>query len=232
MAKKYPKLGSILKRLLFEKDMRPVDLARELDIPQPTIHRLVVGKSTRPYKSSLEPIAKYFDISVDQLLGEEPLLAEWQPETSAPQSLQAFIIKTVPVIKWSSFSNLDIARQQAEKQIAITGSISDDCFSLLMYDHSMEPMFPKGTILIFDPQKKPLDRSYVLVKLEGKESPIFRQLLVDIDNQYLKPLNPDLNAYKMRLLDEKDVIIATLFESRNNYSPDEEDTLVEMNHVS
>jgi SOS-response transcriptional repressor LexA len=211
--------------------MKPMDLARELDLPQPTIHRLVTGKSTRPYKSSLEPIADYFNISVDQLVGEEPLLADWQPESVNPtQALQAIVIKTVPLLPWSTINDLATARQHAKKQLAITGNISDECFALLMNDHAMEPLFSKGTILIFDPHKKPVDRSYVLVKLGSKDQFIFRQLLIDVDQQYLKPLNPDTAIYKMRLLNADDTVIATLFESRTNFDTDDEQLLLENNH--
>jgi transcriptional regulator with XRE-family HTH domain len=92
MAKKYFQLSTILKRLLFKKDMKPVDLARELNMPQPTIHRLVTGKSTRPYKSSLEPIAKYFDVTVDQLIGEDPRLIDWETPEENNQALQKVVI--------------------------------------------------------------------------------------------------------------------------------------------
>ena len=232
MAKKYLQLGTTLKRLLFEKNMKPIDLARELDLPQPTIHRLVTGKSTRPYKSSLEPIAKYFNMSVDQLIGDEPLLAEWKPETvNNNQQLQTIVIKPVPLLPWTALNDLVTARQQAKKQLAITGNISDECFALLMNEHAMEPLFAKGTILIFDPHKKPADRSYVLVKLVNKEQFIFRQLLVDVDQQYLKPLNPDTAIYKMRLLNSDDTIVATLFESRTNFDTDDENLLLENNHA-
>ena len=47
--------------------MKPMDLARELDIPQPTIHRIVSGKSTCPHERSLIPIADFFNISVEDL---------------------------------------------------------------------------------------------------------------------------------------------------------------------
>jgi SOS-response transcriptional repressor LexA len=231
MAKKYLQLGSTLKRLLFEKNMKPIDLARELDLPQPTIHRLVTGKSTRPYKSSLEPIANYFNISVDQLVGDEPLLADWQPEpVHDNQALQKIVIKPIPLLPWAAISNLAMARKQAKKQLAITGNVGDECFAILMNEHSMEPLFTRGTILIFDPQKKAVDRSYVLVKLANKEQFIFRQLLVDVDQSYLKPLNPDTAIYKMRLLNTDDTIIATLFESRTNFDTDDENLLLENNH--
>ncbi len=50
-------LDEILSRLLFEKKMRAMDLARELNIPQPTIHRIATGKSTTPHIGTLEPNA-------------------------------------------------------------------------------------------------------------------------------------------------------------------------------
>ena len=57
--------------------------------------------------------------------------------------------------------------------------------------------------------------------------PVFRQLLIDVEHQYLKPLNPDLNAYQMRLLNDKDKITAVLIESRINYEPEIDDNTLE-----
>src|SRR3990167_3591878 len=100
MAKTYPNLSGVLKRLLFERDMKPTDLARTLHIPQPTIHRLVVGKSKRPYKSSLLPIADYFSITVEQLLGEKPLP---QARLSQTQVIKETTnTRLIPLIPWKS----------------------------------------------------------------------------------------------------------------------------------
>lgn len=73
-------------------------------------------------------------------------------------------------------------------------------------------------MLLFDPNKPFKDRSFVLVQLQEAEDPVFRQLIIDLDQKYLKPLNPDLNAFKMRLVKEKDNIIATLVEARQTYA--------------
>jgi SOS-response transcriptional repressor LexA len=227
MAKKYPKLSSILKKLLFEKDMRPIDLSRELNIPQPTIHRLVTGKSTRPYKSSLQPIADFFSITTEQLLGEAPL-PETKPSGSPEQA--ANLVTTLPIIEWNAAENLIAPGQKNLGQLSATGNIRKDCFAVIMNDYSMEPLFPIRTILLFDPNRQATDRSYVLVKLDGINTPIFRQLLVDLDHQYLKPLNPDLTTYQMRLLGKKDRIIASLFESRINHLPIDNPSTLEENH--
>lgn len=230
MAKHYLQLSKILKKLLYDRRMNPSELAREVQMPTPTIHRLVTGKSTRPYRSSLEPIANYFHISVDQLIGNEPLTASWPTSSNNALSPEPSSIKLAPLLDWDHLSDLNKASEFAKKFVPIVGNVSKDCFSLLMPDHSMEPLFPEQTILIFDPDKKPYDRSYVLIQLEEVSVPIFRQLLIDIDKRYLKPLNHELSTYKMRLLGSKDIILATLFESRNNYSKDPITNTMELSH--
>lgn len=226
MAKIYPKLGCILKKLLFDHDIKPADLSREINLPPPTIHRLITGKSGRPHQSSLEPIASYFSITIDQLLGEEPLPnAVGNNSASLPT---ASMIQTIPILMWDSVISQKINNTEHGKFIATTGNISNESFALIMNDHSMEPLFPRRSILLFDPKRKQTDRSYVLIKLNDKNILIFRQLLIDVDQQYLKPLNPDLSTYKMRLLDEKDLIIGCLFESRINHEPEEIEQTLEL----
>lgn len=194
--------------------MNPAELAREVELPVPTVHRLVTGKSTRPYLSSLKPIADYFSLSINQLLGEEPLPGEYfKNETIENENTSISTLKTIPIISWSEIDN-DEAKKSSKQHIVTAGDISDKCFGLIMQDYSMEPVFPKSSVLIFDPNKKPIDRSYALIKIFGKNDPIFRQILVDIDQQYLKPLNPDTTIYKMRLLEKNDIVLACLIESR------------------
>lgn len=211
MAKRYLKLSSILRKLLFDRAMKPIDLAREVNLPPPTIHRLVTGKSTRPYPSSLKPIADFFSISVDELLGEI---------TPADSSLTTEVlsenkISPIPICKWSMKDDHHL--EAGGKNIICAETINKNCFALLMRDTSMEPLFPRGSILIFDPDKKPQDRSYILVKLSETNVIVFRQLLMDVEHQYLKPLNPDLSAFKMRLLAANDAILGSLIESRHNF---------------
>lgn len=211
MSKSYPKLSAVLKRLLFQKDMKSVDLARALDIPPPTIHRLVTGKSTRPYPSSLEPIANFFGVTTDQLLGVQPLF----PEESAKASSVVASFQAVPLISWQSLSK-NKNEWEVEAQLA-AGNLSNESFALTMPDHSMEPLFEKGCMLIFDPTVKPIDRCYVLVKISNNNSYVFRQLLIDVDQQFIKSLNPDISASSMRRLADDDEVIACLVETRSNF---------------
>ncbi len=52
---------------------------------------------------------------------------------------------------------------------------------------------------------------------EDTKAPIFRQLVIDGEDKYLKPLNPDLSNFKMRNLEDADIILAVLIEARTSF---------------
>lgn len=210
MAKQYPKLGGILKKLLFDRGMKASDLAREVNLPPPTIHRLITGKSSRPYKSSLKPIADYFSLEIDQLLGEQSLASDPTPENQTH-------IHYIPLIPWNNLNEIRSIIENKTRELPFLGLISDNAFGVVLEDSSMEPIFPKGSTLIFDPEITPKDRSFVLVELNESHTFVFRQMLIDVDQQYLKPLNPDLNNFKMRILSLEDRIRGVLVEARQSY---------------
>ena len=61
-------LSKKLKKLLFERDITPTDLAKALDMPIPTVHRIVTGRTTRPHEKSIKSISDFFGISVKDLV--------------------------------------------------------------------------------------------------------------------------------------------------------------------
>jgi len=86
----FDKCRDTLKTLLFKNNINATELARAIDIPQPTIQRILAGKTEDPKLSTLTAIANYFSLTIDQLLGNSPLTDT------------AFFNKTKksPVISW------------------------------------------------------------------------------------------------------------------------------------
>ncbi|MFT3741537.1 MAG: S24 family peptidase [Gammaproteobacteria bacterium] len=208
---KYSKLAHILRKFLFERGMKPADLARAVNLPPPTIHRIITGKSSKPYKSSLEPIANFFSVSVEELTG----IMEAEHKDVNLCKNKGREIK-IPLICWYLIENYLIPPLSEVKDSLMISQGSSRSFATIMPDSSMEPLFPKNCILILDPAIKPLDRSYVLVKLSNG-SLTFRQILIDADYKYLKPLNPELSTLKLRILEKEDTILSCLTESRTSY---------------
>ena len=103
------KLSDTLKRLMFEKDIRAVELARQTNLPQPTVQRMVVGTTPNPQLTSLEPIAKYFGITIEQLRGNEPIT--WL------QTAVSVNLTQIPVMAWEQAQQW----QQLRQNFQITG---------------------------------------------------------------------------------------------------------------
>ena len=83
-----------------------------------------------------------------------------------------------------------------------TGCESDALFSLQVLDDSMEPEFPTGCIIVIDPAGTVKNGAFVLAN--PNEEFIFRQLIIQEDRYYLKPMRtsyedmeiPSLNLIK------------------------------------
>ncbi|MGV3740226.1 MAG: helix-turn-helix domain-containing protein [Gammaproteobacteria bacterium] len=202
------KLSEVLKALLKHRKLTVSELSRHTGIVQPVIYRMTTGETDNPKLSSLLPIANYFNVNISQLIGEEPLDA-----TNAPEQKT----KAIPLLNWNHAHEYAKYISTESKSIMVAG-LSDQAFALVMPDTSMEPMFQRGSLLIFDPLIEPQDRSFVLVHLGTTQTNIIRQLIIDADQKYLKPLNPDFNLFKMRLLDKNDTLLAHLVESRNYHN--------------
>ena len=127
--------------------------------------------------------------------------------------------KTIPIVTWSEIETYlnNPESYTANEHIFAEQALSDKTFAVTLPDSSMEPYFPNGSLLILDPCKSVKDRCFVLAKIAESHTLIFRQLLIDGEYKYLKPLNPDLNKFPMRLLKEEDSLLGVMIEFRHRY---------------
>jgi SOS-response transcriptional repressor LexA len=200
------KIKQILFRLMSDKGVNVSELARCICLPQPTVYRIAAGICEHPHLSSLKPLADFFAITVNQLKGLEPI-------ASIDHAIK------VPLLTWDqainkSFDKIDVNNSE---QILTDAKVGLAGYALKVKDASMEPVFPKGTLLIADPKKQPKDRSYVIAKLINFPEPIFRQLLIDAQEHYLKPLSPDFERYKMTRLENNDKILSVVVQAKRDY---------------
>lgn len=203
---KNTRVGQILNRLMDEKKIRVAELARRINLPQPTVHRIATGSCEHPHMSSLVPIADFFSVSVDQLKGHEPI--PWLDHASK-----------VPLLTWEEVLNWQAKKDkmQSGKLILTDASVGRCGFALNVKDASMDPVFPMHTVLIVDSERQAKDRSFVIAKLDNYHEAIFRQLLLDAGDRYLKPLSPDFGQYKMTRLNNNDKILGVVVQAKRNY---------------
>ncbi|HAT9143015.1 TPA: helix-turn-helix domain-containing protein [Legionella pneumophila subsp. pneumophila] len=187
------------------------ELARLTGIPQPTIHHILTGSTKNPRKKALEELSRFFSISVEQLIGQEPL------PTIIPDGVKKDLqISAIPIVDWNVLkkwpaSKADIRDNQ---EILLNKTIANDSFALIIPDDSMLPRFQQNTLLIFDSGKTPKDRDFVIVHLSKDNKIDFNRLFYENNSFYLRHDLGDGNLQLTKLDPSHDRIIGVLIEER------------------
>ncbi len=192
------------------------NLARKTGIPQPTLHRILSGATKSPRGSSLAPIANFFSITINQLIGLDELPED---RVAGTHNSRIYGWTSIPIIAWQKVAIWNKFKQKLQQTnwknwTSTDLSVSDSTFALLVETDAMSPTFNEDTILIIDPFVKAKNRDYVIVSSRGKNDTTFRQLLIDGDTQYLKPINADFLTMTM---DNDKYLAGTLVQARMDY---------------
>jgi hypothetical protein len=181
------KLSAVLTQLLNEEGINTSELARQTGTLQPVMHRLVTGDTDNPRITTLAPIAKYFGITLDQLVGIFPLPRH---RKSQKNGAQPYSWSSIPLLSWSELSGaLDASKKHPLIEVSCT--VSEQAYALTVKDPTMSPRFIEGTLLIVEPNLTPDSGDFVIVELDPSHEPTFKQVFFDGGDIYLKPLNTD-----------------------------------------
>jgi SOS-response transcriptional repressor LexA len=207
----YP-ICQVLRQLLNEAGLKEAQLARQVNLPQTTINRLLLGGTLDPRANTLKPIADFFGITIGQLCGFEPL---------PPNRIHGAVHLTnksawrfIPIIDWDQVKSWLFVKKNMtplvhKHFISTERFISDQSFALYSLS-SMEPRFCKGSILIVDPKAEYKDGHFIVVALDGVSATV-RKVIVDGSDTLLKSFDQTQSAVK---LSKKHLIYGTIVESR------------------
>jgi transcriptional regulator with XRE-family HTH domain len=190
------------------------DLARKTKVPQPTLHHILEGKTKKPRKQAIEAIANFFKISSLELTGVIPFSLANQEALA-----KTLKISTIPLIGWHHVKEWinDKQRTSCFEQIIFEKKVVEKAFALTMPDNSMEPIFQKNSILIFDPSKEFKNRDFILVFFPELNSIKFNRLFIDNYNFYLKQ-DKDNGDIELIKINSTSNILATLIEARIDFN--------------
>lgn len=207
------KLSLNLKSFLLSAKISENELARRTGIAQQVINRILSGENTNPKISTLSPLANYFMVSISQLIGDEIV------ENATRLNTNHLGWQEIPKIDINLLDKKSLKEliTESEEKILVDINPFNNVFALSMNDNSMEPKFPNGTILIFDPNKKPENGNFVLFKTPENTIEI-RQIIIKNNKIYKKSLNPTHKNYQPSLLTENVIFLGLLIQSRTNYS--------------
>lgn len=201
---------NLAKLMLRHGNMSVSDLAKATHVPQPTLHQLYSGSTTRPHRKTLITLADYFGITISQLCGVENL-----PNNLPKQLKHQLNLSTTPILTWDDIplwpDQIDL---DSKPELIIDMQDHSHTFALAMNDTSMEPLFPMGSLLIFDGRKSATDRDCALLYLNDAKCFVFKRILTDAGLLYAKSMNPERTDIPMIKLTPDDRVIGVLLEAR------------------
>ena len=122
-------LGEIIRALMAERKIDDTELAKATGIASSSLSRIKNDPATNPTLASLLPIAKFFGITVSQLIGETALNKGYVTE---PIRHKTLIIKQVPVIAWEEIQDFKTNKlQEFNNWLPSNRSLSDKAFALI-----------------------------------------------------------------------------------------------------
>ena len=183
-------LSSNLTYLLAQHALDIKNLSIETGVPPATLARLR-REGNNPTLSSIEPLLDFFRIDMDAFLYEDMSSPNYQNRK-----------KMGDLVHISVYSLEDIAsgRKNAKvlKFIGAAGITGENVFGISINSDALAPAFQSNSIVIIDPNLKPVEGDFVLCCLgSGEEdAPVFRQIFIDGSDYYFKPVNPGFGEMK------------------------------------
>lgn len=194
-----PILAENMKRLLKERGlslyaMRAQMAEAGVPIGLGTLSRTVAGQSGSRLQS-LTKIARFFDVTVDQLL--QPDLGQGEPAAAGGDQSKR---RRVPIISWEQAANWgDIVEKfqpgGAQEWTTAFETPSPTSFALRVKGDSMAnpslrgPSFPEGTLILVEPERRAIFDDYVIGIDTQTQQATFKQLITDGGRWFLRPLN-------------------------------------------
>ena len=183
-------VGQILRTLMQEKQIDDGALAKAINMPLSSLSRIKNDPLTNPTLASLQPIARYFNITVSQLIGETALN---KIRIKEPLTQNTFDIKQVPLIDWGQINDfINNKLTDITQWLPSCMPLSEKAFALCVETDNWGEPLNKNALLIIDFQKKYNDGDYTLVKYKQGQQYFIKRILHEGADVYLQSLNPDI----------------------------------------
>jgi len=206
-------LAENIKKLLDAYQINESELARKLDVPYNTIHRIANGTTSDPRISTLQQIADYFGLSLDAILSK----TQEHNFITQKENLIIPILNWDTILKQNFAKDLDKANWKKWIQTSQIKTVKDiNQLFALESTKSMQPRFPSGTTFIIDPNENPIDGDLVLIRFRDTSAVSLRELVIDSPDWQLNAVIPGSAplVYKINDHEIMGVVILTIIQTR------------------
>lgn len=199
-----------LKKIMKLRNISDSTLAKLIGVPQSTIHRLLNGSTADPRASTMVSIAKVLDVNIETLITDN--------HEGFLNKIAASNVMSIPILKWEQAINYKesikgLNADNWNSWITIESDLVESTGFALRSKPSMQPRFPNNSILIFNPNIKPIDGDYILM-LHSLTDSLSLRLLADDGNKFIS--HSIIPGGESITINKVNINIATLVESRNS----------------
>jgi SOS-response transcriptional repressor LexA len=174
------------------------ELARRIGIKQQSISQICSGKSARSRYTM--QIAEALRVNAHWLATGDGEIGLGVGNVEVGPDIKG----SIPLINWVQAGDWTeiaegFAHEDAEEWRDVTGKAHEGCFALRVKGDSMEnpsgkKSIPEGAVIVVDPELPYSSGSLVVARLDDSKEATFKQLVIDGEQKYLKPLNPQYPA--------------------------------------
>jgi SOS-response transcriptional repressor LexA len=198
-----------------------LELSKRLSISQSALNQIEKGVTRQP--RNIEKLCKVLNVNAAWLLTGESNLFEKENLSNVIETDRPLDKVKIPVLTWSQAVNFkeelrNFLMDDKTVYLTVGENQSKDCFGLKVRDDAMYNgtyrSFPPGCYIAISPDREPKLNDNVVAIVEGQDEVIFKQLIKDGANSYLRPLNPQ---YEKILIDEKVKIIGVVIKQEIHY---------------
>lgn len=194
-------IAIVLSELIKKFGLNALEIERLTGVPASTIYRLLKSDGN-PTIEVLKKLSSFFQITVSQLIGEEPIGCRQIP--------------LVPPLEVSNFFKLKSEQKSRFDSIPIDFPLNQRSFASICQDHTMEPFILKNSIVIIDPDREITNKDFVFLIKKDQGQPRIRQIISDGENYFLKILNSDLPVELTKIIKHEYSFIGVIVHYRTN----------------
>lgn len=198
-------LSKNLNLLMAEARLNAEELSRRINLPASTIKKIRNNKDVNPTLSTLVPLAKYFSLTISQLVGDEPF-----PESRIKGSymINPGVLSQIPLISWQDAMTWPDINNKYYSTISTEHQYSKNAYGLLVEEETWENL-AKDTALLVDPALPAESRDFIIVHKLGQKTPTLKQALFDEGQLYLKPV---IQGYNIGVFTNEHKILGVVVE--------------------
>ncbi|MBF0135624.1 MAG: helix-turn-helix domain-containing protein [Magnetococcus sp. DMHC-1] len=187
-------MDTLQKRLIWAREkagLNKSELARRIGVKPQSVIQWESGR-TGIAKRNILSVAEILQVSPEWLqFGRTVLETSMENLAPGPATLTRVpLISWVQAGIWIDIVNNFQSPSDADRWIDTTRKVGRSTFALRVVGDSMEPKVPEGAIIVVDPEKEAINKSYVVVRLDNEHEATFKQLVMDGGNRFLNPINP------------------------------------------